>query len=92
LYDITLKEEQIILDGITTNPRLCGKKYIIYHALSGKSESVFINTYFLRTSGGLYQCCSHYGHELCSSTEELRHMGIGDIEAAAYNAWMTGAR
>ncbi len=92
MYDIVLKEDRIILNGITTGATRCEKKYIVYRSDSRNNNTIWINTYFYRSEGGLFHCCSHYGAALCENEEIFRGMTMDDIEAAAYNAWMSGAR
>lgn len=92
MYDIVLKEDRVIMSGITTGASLCGKRYIVYRAEGRKDSGIYINTYFYRSDGGMFHCSGHYGCRLCESEEKLRGMTVDEIETAAYNAWMTGAR
>ena len=92
MHDIRVHEKNVIMIGTTTRSERCGKRYIIYRSERRKDGAVFINTSFYRTDGCEFMCCSPYGGLLCGSEEELRAMSVDELESAAYNKWMNGAR
>ena len=92
MHDIRVHEKSVIMIGTTTRSELCCKKYIIYRSDRRKDSSIFINTNFYRTESGDFLCCGVYGSRLCGSEDELRGLTVNEIESAAYNNWMNGAR
>ncbi len=79
----------IITESITTDPRLCDHKYIIY--IDPNDSKIRVNTYY-EMKGNKVSLCILYIRKLCYTLEEYKHLSIEHIEGEAYGSWMDGAR
>ncbi|WP_303791025.1 hypothetical protein, partial [Ruminococcus flavefaciens] len=62
--------------------------YIVYC----EGQRVMICSDFKPAGNGMICCTYGYDSTLCNSLAEYKNITKEEIERAAYNAWMTGAR
>lgn len=91
---IEVKEENIILTGVTHNP-LGKHRFIVYlceNNIRRNRINVRVNTDYYEVRKGVYKCCIYYDRGLCNTIDEFRDITIGEIEKQAYGSYMNGAR
>lgn len=93
--DVEIERCQAIEEGTTARtPGLGEYPYLIYRA-SGATREIRVNSLYDATDNGF---AIHIGNDggydarLCATEDEYRNMDPMQVDYAAYNAYMTGAR
>lgn len=93
--DVEITREQVIEEGSTSRtPGLGEYPYLIYQ-VSGATRDIRVNTLYDVTDNGF---TIHIGNDggydahLCVTEDEYRSMDPAQVDQAAYNAYMSGAR
>lgn len=93
--DVEVERCQAIEEGTTARtPGLGEHPYLIYRASSANRE-IRVNTLYDATDNGFVTHIGNYGGydaRLCATEDEYRNMDPMQVDYAAYNAYMTGAR
>ena len=79
------------MEGQTTVPEYCDKKYVIYYNPKETRHKVRINTYYYQNNN-VMMLYKSYDRGLCDTVEEYKMLDLKYIESQAYGSWMDGAR
>lgn len=93
--DVEIAREQVIDEGSTSRTSGLGEyPYLIYRS-SGATREIRVNTLYGVTDNGFTIYIGNdggYDARLCATEDEYQNMDSAQVDYAAYNAYMSGAR